>query len=217
MSVAAIVPAYNEAQTIQEVVRILKLSPLLDEVIVVSDGSTDRTADIARSAGATVFELSENGGKGAAMLYGVHHTDAEIIFFADADLLGFTVDHVEQLVLPVLSGSRVMNVGLRDRGVIMTRFQSILPLISGERAMKRQVIEGIPPEFLQRFMVETALNYYCQSRHLPYGTVFLSGLTIRRKYEKVGWKEGVVQYIRMAIQILTAMITVRIARVFKRF
>ena len=217
MAVVAIVSAYNEAPTVGDVVRVLKSSTYLQEVIVVSDGSSDQTAQVARDAGATVYELPENRGKGTAMLYGVHHTDAEIILFVDADLLGFKTEHVEQLVLPVLSGSRVMNVGLRDRGIFFSRFQSILPLISGERAMKRQVIEGIPPEFLQRFMVETAINYFCQSRHLPFGAVFLKGLTIRRKYEKVGWKQGMVQYIRMASQILTAMLTVRIARLFNRF
>ncbi|NBS41879.1 glycosyltransferase family 2 protein [bacterium] len=215
--IAAIVPAYNEESTVADVVRALRTSPYLTEIIVVSDGSTDRTADAARLAGATVHEVSQNAGKGAAMFYGAARTDAPVIAFFDADLIGLTADHVERLVLPVLSGSRVMNVGIRDRGRLLSRLAARLPLIGGERVMLRQVMDGVPPEFARGFMVESALNYFCRSRNLPYGTVFLPGLDIRRKYQKVGWKRGVVQYAKMAGQILGAMFVVRVARLFRRF
>lgn len=215
--VAAIVPAYNEESTVADVVLALRTSPYLSEIIVVSDGSTDRTAENARAAGATVYDVTQNAGKGAAMFYGVTRTDAPVIAFFDADLIGLTADHVERLVLPVLSGSRVMNVGIRDRGPVFTRLAARLPLIGGERVMRRQVIEGVPPEFARGFMVESALNYFCRSRKLPYGTVFLPNLDIRRKYQKVGWRRGVVQYAKMAGQILGAMFVVRVAYLFKRF
>ncbi len=83
--------------------------------------------------------------------------------------------------------------------------------------MLRRVVEGIPPEYLQGFMIESALNYYCRSRKLSYGTVFLPGLGIRRKYEKVGWKRGVVEYVKMGWQIAAAMTVVRVGRLLKRF
>lgn len=215
--IAAIVPAFNEAATIAAVVESLRASPHVGEVIVVSDGSTDATADVARAAGATVYDLPANAGKGAAMLHGLTRTDASVIGFFDADLKGLTPDHVERLVLPVLSASRVMNVGLRDRGPFLSNLAKRLPLIGGERVMLRQVVEGVPPEYLQGFMIESALNFYCRSRDLPYGSVFLSGLSIRRKYEKVGWRRGVIQYAKMAGEILQAMVAVRIANLLKRF
>lgn len=215
--VAAIIPAFNEEPTIGDVVSVLRSSPDVREVIVVCDGSTDKTAEIARAAGATVYDLPKNQGKGAAMLHGLAHTDASVIAFFDADLRGLTIDHVARLVLPVINGSRVMNVGLRDRGEIVSRLTSFLPLIGGERVMLRQVVEGVPPEYLQGFMAESALNYYCRSRDLPYGSVHLRGLSIRRKYEKVGWRLGMVQYAKMAGEIAGAMLAVRIGRVLKRF
>lgn len=213
----AIIPAYNEEPTIAGVVRALRESPLVGEIVVVCDGSTDRSAERAREAGATVYELPKNAGKGAAMLHGLAHTDAPIIVFLDADLVGLNADHVERLLLPVLSGSRVMNVGIRDRGPLVSRLAARLPLIGGERAMLRQVAEGVPPEYLQGFMVESALNYYCRSRKLPYGSVFLPGLGIRRKYEKVGWRRGVLEYAGMAWQIVAAMAPVRVGRILNRF
>jgi glycosyltransferase involved in cell wall biosynthesis len=63
--VAAIVPAFNEEGTIQEVVS--GLSPLVDRVLVVDDGSTDATAARARQAGAEVIVHGGNRGKGCAV------------------------------------------------------------------------------------------------------------------------------------------------------
>jgi len=110
-----------------------------------------------------------------------------------------------------------MNVGLRDRGPWRTRLSRHLPLISGERALRREIVEHIPPEFVQGFMVEAALNYSCRSRKLRYGTVVMPGLTIRHKYEKVGMKKAFGQYVGMFAQVLKAMIAVRIAHLFKQF
>lgn len=215
--VDAIVPAYNEEPTVGAVVAALRLSPHVREVVVVCDGSTDATAARAREAGATVYELAENRGKGGAVRYGLERTDAPVVAFFDADLVGLTPDHVERVVLPVVSGSRAMNVGLRDRGPRLTRFVRHLPLISGERAMLRRVIEDIPPEYLAGYMVESALNYACRSKRLPYGSVLLPGLFIRRKYEKVGWARGVLEYARMAGQVASAMLAVRVGRALGRF
>jgi len=115
-------------------------------------------------------------------------------------------------VLPVSSGSRIMNVGLRDKGPIGTLIAKHLPLIGGERVMLRQVIEGVDPKFLQGYMVESALNYYCRSRGYAYGAVILRGLTMRRKYEKVGVLRGVIQYVKMFSEVGMAVIAVRVAR-----
>jgi len=217
MKVTAIVPALNEEKTIEEVVRILRSSLLVQEVIVVSDGSTDATAVRATEAGARVLALPKRGGKGPAMMHGLMQTDAPIILFADADLRGFTVEHIEALLLPVLSGSRTMNIGLRDRGWLFTRLSAYLPLISGERALKREVLEHIPAQFLKGFMVESAMNYWCRIRKESYGSVPLGGLSIRRKYEKVGWFKGLQEYIKMSLQISWGIFKVRFAHLFGKY
>ena len=213
----AIVAAYNEAATIADVLRPLIASPLVAEVIVVSDGSTDETVTIAKQQGARVIDLPKNGGKGAAMLAGVAATDAAVLLFVDADLRGFDATHIEGLLRPVLEGARVMNVGMRDRGAWLHPIVSHLPLISGERAMKRAVIEGIHPRFLQDFKVESALNYHCRQSGLAYGTVFMRGVRIRRKWEKVGLARSVIQYLRTIFEVSFAMTTVRLAALFGRF
>jgi glycosyltransferase involved in cell wall biosynthesis len=216
-SVVAIVPAFNEEVTIANVIRPLVASELINEVFVISDGSTDATKELSLMAGAHVHELPRTGGKGEAMLYAVGHTDAEVLVFFDADLIGLTTEHVELLLLPVINGGRWMNVGIRDRGTFFTWLSHHLPLISGERAMRRSVFEGVHAEYMRGFMVETALNYYCRTHRLRYGVVELPGLTIRHKYEKVSWPRAVVQYVSMFWQVAQAILAVRLARLFGSF
>ncbi len=102
-TVAAIIPAYNEEATIAGVVGPLASSKLIDSVLVISDGSTDKTAQRAQAAGARVHSLSQQKGKGEAMRYGVRHTNADVLVFFDADLMGLDPVHVERLLLPVLT------------------------------------------------------------------------------------------------------------------
>lgn len=217
-SIAAIVAAYNEAETIGPVVKTLVLSKQFRDVIVISDGSTDKTAEIARENGASlVHEFPWKHGKGSALMHGVAHTDAPLLFFCDADLIGLKTEHVKKILEPVIKGKMSMCVGIRDRGEVIMKISAYLPLIGGERAMSRRIFEDIPDRFLNGFMVESALNYYCRSRKLAYGTVELPGLGIRRKMQKVGFWKGLREYVRMDWQVIKAMAVVRLARLVGKF
>jgi glycosyltransferase involved in cell wall biosynthesis len=211
MKIAAIVPAYNEEKTVANVVGPLVASKLFDEVIVISDGSTDGTSEAARAAGATtVHELPLNKGKAAALEHGITHTDAEFVAFFDADLIGFTAEHARVIVEQVLSGKLMMSVGWRDRNWFSNFTQRFLPLIGGERAMRRDIFENIPERFIHGSMIEAATNYYCRANHLPYGATLLRGLTVRTKYQKVGWAKALPEYAHMYYQVVKAMVLVRL-------
>ncbi len=81
--VVAVIPCYNTAPHIAEVVT--KARKYVDQVIVVDDGSTDDTSEVARKAGALVFSHDKNLGKGAAMKYGAQQANADILVFIDGD------------------------------------------------------------------------------------------------------------------------------------
>lgn len=218
LEVAAIIPAYNEEATIASVVRTLRSSELFSEVVVISDGSTDATARRAREAGATmVHEFPERRGKGSAMLHGLRHTKATVVLFADADLRGLAAEHLRALLRSVVSGEAAMAVGLRDRGAIGTALERVLPLISGERALRREVLEAIPPRFLKGFQVEVAMNYHCRVRGWKVVAVPLAGLTIRTKVEKVGFLRALPQYGRMFWEVGSALVRVRLAHLRRGF
>ncbi len=217
IKIVAIIPAHNEEQTVANVIRVLKQSKEINEIIVVSDGSTDKTTEVSVQAGATVYSLKHQGGKGEALMYALKKTDADIIVFFDADLIGLNEESVSKLIKPVVSGEKVMNVGLRDRGRIGIAIARHMPLISGERALKREILEAIPDKYMNGFMIETALNYYCRSHGFSYGTIVLKGVTIRRKYQKVNLLTAMIQYVKMFIDVAKAMLIVRSARLFGKF
>ena len=69
-SVSIVIPAYNEEATVAKVVSVARKLSYVDEVIVVDDGSTDRTVEEAENAGATVISHIMNEGKGSAIKTG---------------------------------------------------------------------------------------------------------------------------------------------------
>ena len=84
-NVSIIIPAYNEAQAIGDVVtKITKLYPDF-EVIVVNDGSIDDTADVAKAAGALVYSHPHNIGNGAAIKSAIRFASGKILVFMDGD------------------------------------------------------------------------------------------------------------------------------------
>src|SRR4051794_39729368 len=85
-SVSIVVPAFNAEKTIERCVRSLSaLQPPADELIVVDDASTDRTAELAEAAGARVIRLSRNVGPGLARNEGARAASGEFLAFTDAD------------------------------------------------------------------------------------------------------------------------------------
>jgi len=107
------------------------------------------------------------------------------------------------LLNPVLNETRQMNIGLRDRGTLSRWIGPRLPLVSGERALLRRIFEDVSEEHMEGYMVEVSLNFACRSHGWVYGSVFMSGVKIRTKFEKVGWK-AFLQYGRMWWQVLKA-------------
>ncbi|MBC7090218.1 MAG: glycosyltransferase family 2 protein, partial [Methanobacteriaceae archaeon] len=101
MRIAALIPAYNEELTIGTI--ILLCREYVDEVIVVDDGSTDRTAKVAEAAGARVIRHEKNRGKGAALKTGFKATDADVIVTLDGDGQ-HNPNEIPKLVRPIIDG-----------------------------------------------------------------------------------------------------------------
>jgi glycosyltransferase involved in cell wall biosynthesis len=115
VKVCAIVPALNEESAIGRVVGEIPRN-VVDEIVVVDNGSTDATAKIAREAGARVIEAPERG-YGAACMAGAAATpDADVYVFLDGD--GSDVaTRLPQLLNPVLSGEAALALGVRAGNV----------------------------------------------------------------------------------------------------
>jgi len=114
--VSVIIPALNEEQSIPRVLRALPLGRL-QEVIVVDNGSTDRTADVALAVGGPVRIVGEERrGYGQACLAGIAALDpCDIVVFLDADFSDHP-EEIRRLVAPIARGRKDFVIGSRMRG-----------------------------------------------------------------------------------------------------
>lgn len=159
MSVLVLVPAYNEEARIKATIEAIASIADVDTIRVVNDGSTDRTASIARACGVDVLDMGENVGKGEALNRASRAADADIIVFLDGDL-GSSAVEAAKIIQPVLKQEtdlciakfpppkkkggfgfvkRLASWGIRQEG-----FESAEPL-SGQRAMTKQVLQDVLP------------------------------------------------------------------------
>lgn len=174
MDVAALIPAHDEADRIAATVRAALSIPEVTRAVVVDDGSTDNTAELAERAGAKVVRLSRNVGKGAALDVGASRVEnADIVLLLDGDL-GETAAQGALLLAPVLEGSAQMSVaafprpqgkagfglvkGIARRGIARLGggFEANAPL-SGQRALTRDAFVAARP-FAFGYGVEVALT-----------------------------------------------------------
>lgn len=205
--VSVVVPAYNEEETISDIVRVLVSIRQIEEIIVVCDGCTDDTPKLAKEAGAdNVIEMPRNVGKGGAMVRGVQKAKSDVILFLDADLIGLTSDHVIGLIEPVITGRADMTVGIFEKGRVVTDFaQTIAPFLSGQRAVKRKLLEGMSDLDATRFGVEVALTRFAVTNNLKVKEVILYDMSHRMKEEKLGLVKGVASRMRMYWEIAQYM------------
>lgn len=203
LRIVALIPAYNEEKTLGAVIDCVRSCDVVQEVIVISDGSTDRTAEVARRCGVSCIELEQNVGKGGAMKAGIERADADVFLFLDADLVGLQPEHIYALLQPILSGRAAMSVGLFERGRLSTDFaQVVAPYLSGQRAVRREVLQGISGLDMARFGVEIALTRYIREHDIPVEEVILENLTHLMKEEKLGLLRGFMARMKMYWEIV---------------
>lgn len=199
----AIVPAYNEESTVGNVVQVLRAAGTFSGVLVVDDGSRDATTQRAQQAGARVLRKA-NGGKGAAMRDGIRALPPSWcgVAFFDADLTSLRPDHVRAMVSGYLDGFDMV-CGLRDYGPA-TPATLTLPLITGERILRRHVVEGVHPTCWCGYAIETAINHTVRVQGGRTLLLVLEGLQFRKKHDKDGWWTGLRGYATMAAEIARA-------------
>lgn len=156
--ISAIVPAHNEAEWIETTLLTLKNLNCVDEIIVVDDGSRDKTGEYASRHADEVIHLAQNSGKGAALAAGVRKSRGEILLFLDADL-GEHAKWCHALLQPVIEGKVDMTIarfpaplrkggfglvkGLARWSVRQLTGHTLESTLSGQRAMKREVADGL--------------------------------------------------------------------------
>jgi len=187
--VSVCLPARDEEATVGAIVTMIREElmervPLVDEIVVVDDGSVDGTAGLAQRAGARVYSaesvlpvLPVGSGKGNALWKSLFVSEGDVLCFLDADIRNFDPRFVTRLVAPMLTepqigmvkgyyrrpldgepsgGGRVTE--LMARPLLSHLFPELTRFIqplSGEYAGRREVVEAVP--FVQGWGVEIGL------------------------------------------------------------
>src|SRR5579885_920309 len=119
MKISIIIPVYNEAATIREILERVRSSPIEKEIVVVDDGSTDGTRDVLaqeeQQDGTRVILHPQNQGKGMAIRTGLQHATGDYVLIQDADLEYDPADY-ELLIRPVRRGKATVVYGSRFLG-----------------------------------------------------------------------------------------------------
>jgi glycosyltransferase involved in cell wall biosynthesis len=214
MRVSFIVPAYNEAATIAEVLERVEALDLDKQVIVVDDGSTDETPQLLEAwtgRNGTVILRQENRGKGAAIRAAIPHLDGEITVIQDADL-EYDPAEVPGLIEPIERGAADVVYGSRLSGgrpqraylfwhLLGNRFLSLLTNVlynttlsdmeTGYKAFRTDVLRSLDLHE-DDFAIEPEITAKVCKRNLRiyelpisyYGRTYAEG-------KKITWRDGI--------------------------
>lgn len=205
-SCAVLIPAFNEASTVADVVRVAAAAGL-GPVVVVDDGSDDDTADVAARSGATILRLGANQGKGGALAAGARTRREEVLVLLDADLTGLLPEHVCALARPVLAGDADMTRGVFTGGRwSTTTAQRLAPQLAGQRGVLRTRLLEVQGLAGSRYGVEVAITEHAKRSAWRCVDVELPGVSQVTKEEKHGLWRGVLVRGRMYVEIVHQML-----------
>lgn len=170
--VVVVIPSYNEEENISNTIENIRKIELIDEIVVVDDGSTDKTSDIVKEIGVKLITLKKNSGKGYAIKKAIEEVDYKYMVLLDGDL-GSSSKEVNKLIRPVLNNECDVSIArfgkarkkggfglvknLAKYGVFFYTGKKINTTLSGQRVYKKEVIEKIS-YIPDRFGVEVAMT-----------------------------------------------------------
>jgi glycosyltransferase involved in cell wall biosynthesis len=228
MKIAFLVPAYNEAATIGDLLVRIDALGLERQIVVVDDGSTDDTAAIVAAyaeehPGVLLFRQA-NRGKGAALRHGIPHLDGDVVVIQDADLeydpaeVPHLIEPIERGVADVVYGSRLSG-GRAQRAYMFwhlmgNRFLSLLTGVlfnttlsdmeTGYKAFRTEILQALPLTEDQ-FGIEPEITGWICRRHLRIYEVPISyyGRTYAEG-KNITWRDG--------FRAVWVLVRVRVAR-----
>ncbi len=197
-TISAIVPVFNEEKTVAGVIEVLLKNPLINEVICINDGSTDKTLMVLEDYKDKIqlINFDKNKGKSYALVEGIKRAKGEIVSFFDADLTNLSDGHINTLLEPVLENKFRAVLGHPSNGWVPDVFSNL----TGERVYYRKdLIPHLEKMAKTRFGVEIFLNNLFseeETKKIP-----LKKLRGLYKYEKRNSTNAFKEYLGEAVEI----------------
>ncbi|MDE2399593.1 MAG: glycosyltransferase [Patescibacteria group bacterium] len=202
--ISCIICAFNEEPRIGAVLNALKEHPLLDEVIVVDDGSTDGTKKIIeQNEWIRLISHPKNLGKSAAMCTGILNSKNDLLLFLDADLKDISAEDVTALAMPVLENKSDVSISTRKNSLLIYKILGF-DFFSGERIISKKYLIDHIEEIgkLPGYAIETYINTIIVDNKLRVAIVYLKNVIHTMKAEKVGLWKGINLEIKMALELV---------------
>lgn len=189
--ITIIICAYNEENTIAQIIGNVSDFIMIDEIIVVNDGSLDNTGEIIKKLKTEVdiidIHLPVNKGKGYAMVKGIEYSNSEYLVFIDADLSNLKKEHIKQLVMPIINNEAEMVLGQATETLI-NHTVNPFTVFSGQRALKKKdILQILNKMKSSRFGVETILNLHYLSNNKTIKQIPLKKLLHPTKFKKTNF------------------------------
>lgn len=213
-TVGIVIPAFNEAKNLFRVLDVVRRVSELEKIVIVDDGSTDGTINIANhyvelDPRAIALNLPSNLGKASALLAGVRFLQTDFVIFLDADLLGLCPHHLLQLYGPLEAGQCEMSIALFRHGRILTSAaHRLTPNLSGQRGLLRE--EAAHALILlaeTRYGVEIGLTAYAREQDWRLKRIYWEGVTHVMKEQKNSRFFGLHNRWQMYRQIISVIAT----------
>jgi len=210
IKITAVISAYNEEDTVAAVVMTTLESKTIDEVILINDGSTDKTSSNVKPFTSnpkfTYIEYEKNRGKSFAMVEGVEKANGEIIIFVDADILNFEEKHITQILLPLVFQEAGMVIGHPTENKFDEKLNP-LQMLAGERALyKKDILPFLDDIRATQYGIETMLNLYFKSKGKKIKFEYLWGVYHLTKIRKAGIQGSVKNYAVETKQIFKTLV-----------
>ena len=218
LNVSAIIPAYNEAKNIINVLRSLKQVSAIKEIIVISDGSTDETVRLVRNFdGAKVIPLPQNVGKTNVVIRGVAEAKHPTLMFCDADLINLKVHHISDLIAEYCEG---FDMVIMDKGSQPWIFRNLVksaPAVSGTRILDKKIFYEVPFLKTDRFQFEIRINDYFLENNLSIAVTPAEEIYDPRKYVKYPFLKGVILDMKGGLEVIASDGPFSILKNFENF
>ncbi|MDO8183801.1 MAG: glycosyltransferase family 2 protein [bacterium] len=197
--ISCLIPAYNEGARIGNVLGLVSRHPLITEIIVVNDASTDNTAEVAgHFPSVKLLNHDQNKGKSASVYTALISAKHELILMLDADLIGLTEKNLDDIINPVITNQADVSISLRGNSPWLWRLIG-LDFISGERLFPKKLlgdeINLIPS--LPSFGLEVFLNKLIITKRLHLQVANWPNVSSPFKHRKYGFWIGIKGDLKM--------------------
>jgi len=209
-TLAAIIPVYDEAGRVGQVLSVLREVACLKEIIVVDDGSTDSTLDEVNQcanldARIRVLSHTNNRGKGHAVHTGMNATRTTHLLMLDGDLVDLQPHHIHGLIQPVIDGEADMTLGLFRGGRYKTDLSHrFVPWLTGQRCLRKDLFRYVSLDAADGYGIETALTVASRQQGWRCQHVVLRGVDHPPSEFHRGVWRGIKMRAKMYAQILRA-------------